>query len=118
MGKILDRFLLCETLVDFLSVFRHWVGEGGHSDHFPVLLELKGDAKKPGTPFKFNSSWLKDESFEALFHDTWRKDNHNEEGSRSIHLSNNLKRMKQATKEWAHQKKLKEEEELKNINFE
>ena len=118
MGKKLDRFLLCKELAENFSVYRHWVGEGGLSNHFPVFLEMKGDAKKPGIPFKFNSSWLNDESYEALFHATWRKYNFRTKDSRSVLLMNNLKNMKHATKEWALQKKLKEEEELKNVNSE
>ena len=92
--------------------------EGGHSNHFPILLEVKGDYKKPGTPFKFNSSWLNDESFIALFHDTWRKDCFREDESRIRLFMDNLKRMKLATKEWDFQMKLKEEEVLKNVNLE
>lgn len=106
MPKKLDRFLLCEAWAEKLSFYRHRVREGGISDQFPNLLEMKGEGKKPGIPFKFNSSWLKDESYINIFHATWRKDALTYEGNRSSCFMDNLNRMKHATKEWALQKKL------------
>ena len=29
----------------------------------PIYLEIVGDDRKPKTPFKFNSTWIKDESY-------------------------------------------------------
>jgi len=42
---------------------RQWIGSGGESIHFPILIEEVGEKKKPTIPFKFNSSWLKEESY-------------------------------------------------------
>ena len=116
----MDRFLIGEDLSEKLSIFRHWVGEGGLSDHFPILMEAKGTLKKPGSPFKFNASWLADDSFETLFHTTWRKDGPaDKEGlSQSKAFMNNLKHLKAATKALVLQKTLKEDEELRVINAE
>ena len=118
VGKKLDCFLLGEELAEKLSIFRHWVGEGGLLDHFPILLEAKGALKKLGSPFKFSSSWLSDDSFISLFHSTWRRDGSGvgECLSRSKAFMNNLKRLKVATKEWVIQKSLKENEEMRAIN--
>ena len=120
LGKKVDHFLLGEDLSKKLSIFRHWVGEGGLSDHFPILLETKGTQKKLGSPFKFNSSWLVDDSFVALFHSTWRRigSEDGERLSRSKTFMNNLTRLKAATKNWVIQKSLKEDEELRAINVE
>lgn len=73
MAKRLDQSILKEDLVSITLVFQHWVGEGGDSDHLPILLELKGPNKKLGSPFKCNPWWLKDESYNMLFQSTWRK---------------------------------------------
>ena len=96
------------------------MGEGGLSDHFPILMEAKGTLKKPGSPFKFNASWLSDDSFVSLVHTTWRRDGLCDEGdlSRSKAFMNNLKLLKAATKTWATHKALLEEEELRVINTE
>lgn len=41
VAKGLDRSLLREEVVAKILVFRHWVGEGGDSEHLPILLEMK-----------------------------------------------------------------------------
>lgn len=46
VAEKLDRFLLKEDLVSRIPCFRHWVGEGGDSDHLPILLEMKGPNPK------------------------------------------------------------------------
>lgn len=71
VAKILDRFLIKEDPVDRIPMLRQWIGEGGDSDHHPILLELKGPYDKPGSPFKFNHRWLKEESYNSLFKGVW-----------------------------------------------
>jgi hypothetical protein len=44
-------------------LLRQWVGTGEESYHYPIFLEAAGNTKKPTSPFKFNSSWLKEEEF-------------------------------------------------------
>eukprot|EP00253_Pinus_taeda_P015496 PITA_15496 len=116
--KKLDRFLICDLLVENLQAFRHWVGDGGLLDHFPVFLEVKGYLTKLGNPFKFNSSWLSDASYTSLFNNTWKKDVFNEGDNRSQVFMDNLIRMKVASKHWALQKMLKEEETTNLVNSE
>jgi hypothetical protein len=39
------------------------VGSGGDSNHHPIFLEVVGGSRKPTSPFKFNSAWLKKGEF-------------------------------------------------------
>lgn len=36
---------------------------GGESNHNPIILELKGDSRKPPSLLKFNEGWLKEASY-------------------------------------------------------
>eukprot|EP00253_Pinus_taeda_P003725 PITA_03725 len=72
VAKRLDRYLINEDLMRDIPMIRQWVGEGGNSDHFPILLEVGKPPLKPASPFKFNAAWLQEESFNSLFRDTWR----------------------------------------------
>lgn len=72
VAKRLDCFLINEAFVNGNIVFKQWVGSGGESDHFPILMELSGPNKKLESPFKFNLGWHKDPSFIRLVKDTWR----------------------------------------------
>lgn len=66
VAKKLDRLLIREEMANKIPFFRHWVGTGGDSDHLPLMLELKGYSRKHGSPFKFNSTWLKEALFNSL----------------------------------------------------
>lgn len=72
VAKHLEHFLKKEDLAAQNSSFRQWVGFSMESDHFPIYLELKGASKKPGSPFKFNSSWLKNQTYNKLVRLIWR----------------------------------------------
>jgi len=63
IAKRLDHFLIYEPLALLPFQFRQWIGSGGESDHSPIRFEMEGGPQKPTTPFKFNSSWLKDDFF-------------------------------------------------------
>jgi hypothetical protein len=69
--KRLDRFLISANLVESPLFFRQWVGSGGESDHHPIFLEVAGNTRKPTSPFKFYSSWLKEEEFINLVKELW-----------------------------------------------
>eukprot|EP00253_Pinus_taeda_P007705 PITA_07705 len=71
IAKRLDRFLISERLASNIPLFRQWVGEGGNSNHFPILLEFSRPPPKPAAPFKFNASWLQEDSYNKIFRDTW-----------------------------------------------
>jgi len=56
LAKRLDRFLIKDSLIQKISLYRQWVGSGGISDHSPIFMEISGPQKKPRAPFKFNST--------------------------------------------------------------
>jgi len=68
----LDRFFLREEVAVKIPTFRQCVGEGDDSDHLPVLLELNKHPKKLTTQFKFNPTWLNEDSYNTLFKEIWR----------------------------------------------
>lgn len=116
IAKRLDRFLISERLASLVPLFRQWVGEGGNSDHFPILLEFSKPPHKPASPFKFNSLWLQEESYIKLFHETWRHPRHDLEGSKAGRFMENLKRLKKATIVWASERRRKQSEDLVSID--
>ena len=63
IAKRLDHFLVADWLAHEVELVRQWVGTGGISDHSPIFFEMRGRTRKPPSPFKFNSGWLKDSSF-------------------------------------------------------
>eukprot|EP00253_Pinus_taeda_P027771 PITA_27771 len=116
VAKRLDRFLISEDLISGIPMFRQWVGEGGNSDHFPILLEFKNPPPKLASPFKFNAAWLQEESFNILFRDTWRHPGSTPSESKGAQFWDNLKRLKKATIEWAKARKKAQNEELSLID--
>eukprot|EP00253_Pinus_taeda_P033361 PITA_33361 len=116
VAKRLDRFLISEDLMSSIPMIRQWVGEGGNSDHFPILLEFKKPPPKPASPFKFNAAWLQEESFNTLFRDTWSHSGSTQTGSKGAHFWDNLRRLKKATIEWAKARKKAQNEELSLID--
>jgi hypothetical protein len=113
ISKRLDRFLLSTNLVESPLFFRQWVGSGGESDHHPIYLEVEGRSKKPTSPFKFNSAWLKEEEFMSLAKDIWTPLVQEEQAM--VQFVRNLKNIKKAIVEWARKKKQLDEHELINI---
>lgn len=99
--KSLDRFILCEDLASRIPAFHQWVGEGGNSNQFPILLELSKPPLKSITPFKFNPTWLQEDSFNKPFKETWRTPSRDSIEDKSFLFIENLKRLKKATIEWA-----------------
>jgi hypothetical protein len=73
---------------------RQWVGSGGDSDHHPIFLEVVPQPKKPASPFKFNSSWLKDDEFIALVKEVWTPIDSSIGTRAVIQMATNLKRLK------------------------
>eukprot|EP00253_Pinus_taeda_P022219 PITA_22219 len=118
IAKRLDRFLILEGLIRRVPLFRHWVEEVGNSDHFPIFLDLSFPPPKPPAPFKVNSSWLQEPSFNNLFKSTWIRADRNATESKSFQFMENLKRLKSATKSWAKERKIQQNEELTKISEE
>ena len=86
-------------------MFKQWVDLRANSDHLPICLEIRKQPKKPASPFKLCSAWLKNEEVVQLIHSNWipyQVDN----GTRaSIHFTQNLIRIKKLLKEWETNKK-------------
>eukprot|EP00253_Pinus_taeda_P010711 PITA_10711 len=116
VAKRLDQFLISEDLMRGIPMIRQWVGEGGNSDHFPILLEIKKPPPKPASPFKFNAAWLQEESFNTLFRDTWRHSGSTQLGNKGAQFWDNLRRLKKATIEWAKARKKAQNEKLSLID--
>eukprot|EP00253_Pinus_taeda_P036400 PITA_36400 len=116
VAKRLDHFLISEDMIANIPMFRQWVGEGGNSDHFPILMELQKPPLKPAPPFKFNASWLQEESFNILFKEYWRHPNSSVVQNKGALFMDNLKRLKKATIEWAKARKISQNEELSKID--
>lgn len=117
VAKRLDRFLVSERLTDSLSLLRQWVGCGGISDHSPIFLELKGGTTKPPSPFKFHLGWLLDESYLKLVTSLWVPYNVRLHGHAAVHFMENLKKIKGATKDWAKEKRVRDEKELLDVEY-
>jgi len=118
VAKRLDRFLVAEQLVDRFFLVRQWVGSGGNSDHFPIFCEINKGPFNPPSSLKFNKCWLQDETFKTLFLELWRPFDENQVISAAFQFAENIKRLKGAVKEWAKDKRLREDAELKNVEAE
>jgi len=113
IAKRLDRFLVADSLVQRVELVRQWVGCGGISDHSPIFFELKGRARKPPSPFKFNPRWLKDASFCELVRSLWIPIPQDSQEFVGVLFMENLHRVKQATIIWAKDKRIQDEQELR-----
>eukprot|EP00253_Pinus_taeda_P016357 PITA_16357 len=119
VAKILDRFLLSEDLISKVPILTQWVDEIGNSDHFPIFLDLSSPTPtKPPAPFKFNSSWLQDPSFNKIFKETWIHPDISAREDKSFLFMENLKRLKKTTISWEKDRKVKQNEERIRIREE
>jgi hypothetical protein len=71
ISKILDRFLLDETLLGSHSKIRSWIINSTISDHNPIFLQFEKSSHKVSPPFKFNNTWIYDLRFSSLIKNTW-----------------------------------------------
>jgi len=115
VAKRIDRFLVSENLVDSFFQIRQWVGSGGASDHFPIFLEIRKGPNNPPSPLKFNKLWLQEESFKNLFITNWRGYNENSMRTAAFQFAENINRLKGAIKEWAVEKRRRDDSELKQV---
>jgi hypothetical protein len=109
IAKRLDRFLLSRYILDSTLMCKQWVGSGGDSDHHPIFLKVVPQPKKPTSPFKFNSSWLKDDEFIALVKEVWTPIDSSIGMQATIQMTTNLKRLKKETCQWARRKRKRED---------
>jgi hypothetical protein len=66
VAKTLDGFLIKDTLLEKPLQLKQWIGYGGISYHCPIFLEIRKGMNKRPSPFKFNMTWLIDDSFNKL----------------------------------------------------
>jgi len=98
IAKILDHFLLTNSFLEKTIHMKQWIGFGGISDHVPIFLELRQGSSKPTGPFKFNRTWLIDDSFINLVRENWIPFHQEITLLASSHFVENLKRIKAKTK--------------------
>ena len=70
---------------------------------------------KPPSPFKFNRTCLNVDTFLNPVKENWIVYNPESNEATSLHFVKNLHKIKEKTKRWAHQKSLKEDMELKEM---
>jgi hypothetical protein len=115
VAKRLDRFLLSEEVLDSFDLVRQWVAYGGESDHFPIMLELRDRSRRVSSPFKFFEGWISDPSYQELVRGLWSSITDGNQVPAAVQFVGNLKRLKQATMSWAREKKLKDDQDLRDI---
>jgi len=113
LARRLDRFLIKESLYNSLPRIRQWVGSGGISNHRPIYLETVDNNNKIKSPFKFNSSWLKDPSYIQLVTDFWQNNRIMENENLTEGFIRKLTELKRVSKHWAHQKRIRDDQTLK-----
>ena len=110
--------MIKDDLDAYIPYFLQWVDTGGDLDHFPIYMELKGASRKHDSPFKVNSSWLKDLSFNKLVREIWSTQN----GSLTLSLSQSfmekLKKLKHASISSAKEKFVRDKAAIKYIEYE
>jgi len=57
---------VAERVMEKADIIKSWEGEGGASDHLPILLHIMKDENKPLGPFKFKPKWMVNEDFKSL----------------------------------------------------
>jgi len=114
----LDQFLFREKLLDHGFNNRQWVGSGGISDHFPIYMEIYGGHGKPKGPFKFFSTWLKDASYIHMVTYFWKRNPPDARGNIAKGFSHNLTELKRLSKIWAHNKRVKDDQALRQAESE
>lgn len=75
ISEILDRFFFKGDLTSFQTEMKASVLPWSGSDHFPVMLELMGELKTCGRPFKFKLMWFKHEDFFPNIQKWWSESN-------------------------------------------
>lgn len=66
LTRCLDKFLIKDSPMDKFVKIKQWVASGGILDQSPIDLEIFG-----ASPFKLNSTWLRDEGYHLMVKHTW-----------------------------------------------
>ena len=92
-------------------------GQEGFLIIAPSFLELRGRRRNPPSPFKFNSSWLKEEGFQSLVKEMWNPRPQNSLEHAGVHFYQNIKFLKEATITWAHVKRVNDDRNLRDCEL-
>ena len=116
--KILDKFLMEESLLGRDLMFKQWVDSGVDSYHFPICLEILRNPKKLAIPFKFCVSWLKYEEILRLIQSNWIMYVADEGTRAATHFTQNMSCIKRLLKEWARNKRILDDQAISHIEAE
>jgi len=83
-----------------------------------IYLEIIGGLNKPKAPYKFNPSWLKDATYINMETDYWRTHPPAAGGNITEGFTHNLRELKVLSKSWAHNKRLLDEQTLRDTEAE
>ncbi|XP_057871955.1 uncharacterized protein LOC131078305 [Cryptomeria japonica] len=98
IAETLDRLFLKGDLTDLKTELKTTVFLWSGYDHYSMLLELMGEAKKTGCPFKFEMMWFTHEDFLRNIQKWWKDSVF--EGSKMYCLVSKLKEIKHKLLEW------------------
>lgn len=121
VGGTLDKKNFKGDLSDFNSKLKPTVLPWSGSDHYSVLLEILGEAKTSGHPFKFELMWFNHEEFLPNIKKWWNEGVF--VGSKLYYLVSKLKDIKHKFLDWNKKKfkkivdeKIRIEKELELVN--
>ena len=96
-------------------MFEQWVDSGAESDHLPICLEIRKQAKQPASPFKLCFAWIKNEEVTQIIQSNWFPQQA-ENGTRvAVHFTQNLLKIKKLLKDWTTTKKAQDEQAINQI---
>ena len=78
---------------------------------------MQGRSRNPPSPFKFNPEWLKEPSFCKLVQDLWIPITPESQNFVGILFMDNLSRVKQTTITWAHRKRPRDDQDLRDCEL-
>ena len=116
VSKRINRFLVDENLINSWLRYHSWVGSEGWeiriSDHKPIYLQFGDPKRKVATPYKFNQTWLKDQSYKDLEYTQWQHLDQSSLESYSSLFMKGLRLLKEETIKWEDMKKFQLYKEL------
>jgi hypothetical protein len=115
IAKILDRFYVAEDLIASTLRYRTWVEFPFLSDHAPIFLEFGAGILAVAYPFKLNLDWMSDDSFVGMVRDVWSDLCLLLIIGAQRRLVGKLSLLKAQVKQWAKEKRLRDQLELAKI---
>lgn len=98
IAERLDRFLFRGNLSDLAVNLSASLLPSSGSDHYPVILNIEGEATPRCCPFKFEKMWMQNPDFYDLVARWWSEVNF--QGSKMFCLVNKLKHLKSKLLKW------------------